>query len=85
MSVSDKTVIHTLMIYPYLIGLLYPDGIFKKENLHHKIWKSISMLYCVVAALLSVYYMKLDNVAYLKADYQQQNSYFLLHRSDITD
>ena len=32
MSVSDKTVIHTLMIYPYLIGLLISDGIFKKRE-----------------------------------------------------
>lgn len=87
MSVSDKTVIHTLMIYPYLIGLLYPMVFLKKENLHHKIWKSISMLYCVVAALLSVYYMKLDNVAYLKADYQQQTaiSYYTEVISQIKD
>ena len=74
MAVSDKTVIHTLMIYPYVFGLIYPIVLLKKENLKGKFWKGISVFYCTVAILLSIYYIRLDNIAYLKANYQQETA-----------
>ena len=82
MAVSDKTVIHTLMIYPYVFGLIYPIVLLEKENLKGKFWKGISVFYCTVAILLSIYYIRLDNIAYLKANYQHifsfQCSHFIL-------
>ncbi len=74
MAVSDKTVIHTLMIYPYVFGLIYPIVLLEKENLKGKFWKGISVFYCTVAILLSIYYIRLDNIAYLKANYQQETA-----------
>ena len=62
------------MIYPYVFGLIYPIVLLEKENLKGKFWKGISVFYCTVAILLSIYYIRLDNIAYLKANYQQETA-----------
>lgn len=72
MAVSDKTVVHTLMIYPFLFGIFYPIVLLEREKIYQKAVKAVSIVYCVSAALLSCYFARLDNTAYLKASYQQE-------------
>lgn len=74
MAGTESTVVHTLMIYPYVIGFLYPVVLLEKEKKENLWVKAIAVIYCATAFLLSGYYARLDNAAYLKADHQQESA-----------
>lgn len=68
MTSSDASVIHTLMVFPYVFAIIYPIPFILKTN---KL-KWMKNVYYLVTVLLIIFYGKLDNTAYLKMTHQQE-------------
>jgi len=91
MAFSEETYIHTLMIYDFVFIAIYPMVLLQtlqKITLKAKGLKLTEWLHgitCIVVALMVVFYIRLDNFAYLKANYQQENAlaYFTVLMSEI--
>jgi Ca2+/Na+ antiporter len=67
MAMSDTTIVHTLMLMPYVFVILY--GVIFLEKQNRIVWKRINY---VVLTLFILYHMNLANISYLKANHQQE-------------
>ncbi len=91
MAFSEETYIHTLMIYSFVFIALYPFILLQavaKEELGKKSKKLINWLHgiaCITVTIMLLFYIRLDNAAYLKAHYQQENAmaYFTVVMAEI--
>lgn len=70
MTSSDASVVHTLMVVPYVFVLIYPIAFLLKNDS----WEWLTGMYYIVIALMIVFYAKLDNTAYLKMTHQQETA-----------
>lgn len=91
MSFSEETYIHTLMIYDFVFIPIYPvillqsveyEGLNKTGKI---VAEGIHGGICIVLTVMILFYARLDNAAYLKAHYQQENAfaYFTVLMSEI--
>jgi len=91
MIASSGAYIHTLMIYSYVLIPIVPLmllNILEDQDIKEKgkcvlIWVKNAAV--IVLCMMIVFYFRLDNLAYLKADYQQENAkaYFTVVLSEI--
>lgn len=68
MTGSEGTLVHTLMVVPYVFVLLYPLLLCEKLQMANIIKK----INYVVLVLMLISFVKLDNTAYLKATHNQE-------------
>jgi len=91
MTASPGAYIHTLMIYSYVLIPIVPImllNVLEKEIRKELfqcayVWVKNSAI--IVMLVMILFYFRLDNLAYLKADYQQENAkaYFTVVLSEI--
>lgn len=91
MTWSPDAYIHTLMIYSFVVIPIYPimllnaleDASIKAVFGNISVW--IKNVAIIVFSIMILFYFRLDNSAYLKADYQQENAvaYFTTVLSEI--
>ena len=68
MTGSEGTLVHTLMVVPYVFVLLYPVLLCEKLQVSEVVKKAN----IVLLLLMLVFFVKLDNTAYLKATHNQE-------------
>lgn len=89
MSASADTRIHTLMIYSYVIIPIFPLMLLNEVEIGKGIIESglawVKNAALIVILVMTMYYFRLDNLAYLKADYQQEKAiaYYTVMLSEI--
>lgn len=77
MAFSEDTYIHTLMIYSFVFIAIYPFVLLQaaaKEKVNRKLMEWLHGMACITVAVMTLFYIRLDNTAYLKANYQQENA-----------
>ena len=91
MTVSPGAYIHTLMIYSFVVIPIFPIMLVNvleiecvKESLKC-VFGWIKNAVIIVTFIMILFYFRLDNLAYLKAEYQQENAqaYFTTVLSEI--
>ena len=91
MTLSPNTYIHTLMVYSFVLIPIIP--LVVTNQLEEKCGKTriksvltwIRNIIIIVVMSMCLFYFRLDNVAYMKADHQQENAkvYYTVLLSEI--
>lgn len=68
MTGSEGTLVHTLMVVPYVFVLLYPLLLCERMQ----VMKTVKVANGIVLLLMLIFFAKLDNTAYLKATHDQE-------------
>ncbi len=80
MASSPDTNIHTLMVYSFVVMPIYPLVLLQNletetfGNVGKNVLRQLGNVAVIVISVMIVFYFKLDNTAYLKANYQQENA-----------
>lgn len=80
MAASPDTNIHTLMVYNFVVMPIYPLALLQNleteafGNVGKKVLRQLANIAVIMISIMIVFYFKLDNTAYLKANYQQENA-----------
>lgn len=80
MTASPDTYVHTLMVYNLVFIPIYPLVLLQNlerealKDIGKKLFGWLQNISIIVICIMIVFYFRLDNTAYLKANYQQENA-----------